>query len=353
MSKSQEDTSVNLIKRHQHKGAQVIVHGCLPQIAPARFDSEFDQDTIAVPSLELIGKGFSHMQVPLQEIPEPSNLYQDQSFISKLRSKFSFTWTFFHICWVALKFKIKNFSTPLHPRMRKGAYLQISRGCTEPCTYCAIPKAVGNKVFSKTVEECVQQYKDIIASGKKTVIFTADNVGLWGLERGEKLPDLLKVLDKVEGGESIKWILSELHPKWAVHYSEEILCWVKSGRISELCIPVQSGNQRVLNIMGRKTNLQQTLKAIQSFKSANPKIKLNTDVLIGFPTETEEEFLDTVKFLGRAEFDQAQLFAYSDREGTRAILMSNEKKNNQSTILKRLRLAMKQLDRTNTGYVFQ
>jgi MiaB/RimO family radical SAM methylthiotransferase len=353
MSKGAEDTSFNLIKQFEKYKGEVIVHGCLPAIAPTRFNENFQGTFFHSKSIEDIDKHFTDFETKFTDVQDPVGLAQDQSFLSKFFNKFEISWNFFVILYVALKFKLKNKKAPLHPRLREGLYFQISRGCSEACTYCAIPKAVGS-IKSKPLEQCLVEYKQKLEEGHRRFIFTADNIGLYGLDLKTNFADLLNRMGEIDSAyEGVKWLILELHPRWAIKYKEEILKHIKSGKIEELCVPIQSGSDRLLQLMKRHNHFHDTLNVLETFREASPSLKFNTDVLIGYPTETEDDFMDTIKLITRGKFDRVQFFGYADRENTPANDFPVMEKISNKIILKRLYTAMKILDKEQISYTYQ
>lgn len=353
MSKGAEDTSFNLIKQYEKYPGELIVHGCLPAISPTRFNQNFNGTFFDSKNIEEIDNLFEKFDTKFSDIGDARNLSQDRSALSKFINKFEFSFNFISILWVALKFKIKNLKAPLHPRLRTGVYLQISRGCSEACSYCAIPKAVGT-IKSKPLEQCLFEYQKMLEEGKRRFIFTADNIGLYGLDVKSSFAELLNRMGQIDGAyEGVKWLILELHPRWAIKYQDELLKHIESGKIEELCVPIQSGSDRLLQLMKRHNRFLETLHVLEKFRRASPILKFNTDVLIGFPTETDDDFMDTVKLITRGGFNRVQFFGYADRENTPSIDFPESEKNSNKKILKRLRIAMKILDREKISYTYQ
>lgn len=357
MSLTAEDTSVKLIQNYLKYDGQIIVHGCLPDIAPSRFEKEFSEKKIInISSKDLDSKMdslFSESDVKFSSVPEPTVLAADQSFLSKFVNKFKLDEIFLLTCYSALKFKIKNPTKSLHPRIKKGAYLQISKGCTDTCTYCAIPRAIGS-IKSKSKEDILREYARLLEKGEESFIFTADNLGLYGVDIGLNIMELFQEMASIDAHyRKVLWTFNELHPKWAIKYKDSLSDFVKGGRIKELCVPIQSGNDRVLNLMRRNYKISDTVQTLKQIKNENPEIRITTDVIIGFPTETDEDFLDTIKAIAQIGFDQVMFFSYGKRENTRAAELDHDEEKNKKDIARRFKMAMRLLDQEKISYTFQ
>lgn len=348
-SQSQENTCINLIKQLSKNDGELIVLGCLPALAPSKFKETFSGRFLHSSDLNDLDQFFPDFLTKFQTIADANDLYPDLSLMRKFTTKFEWSINFFYSCLTVLKFKMKNSSAPLHRGIREGAYLRISGGCFDKCTYCAIPNAIGG-LKSKPLAQITKEYQGLIESGQHTFIFSADNVGSYGIDSQTSFSELLQVLSKHDQGKDVKWIIGELHPIWAVKHQDELLKHIRSGKIIELMIPVQSGSERILKLMKRDHNLPAIEAALQKFRSANPKLRFNTDIIIGFPSETDGEFNDSIDLVTRIGFDQLQLFRYTDREGTRASELSH--KIAPDIIVARLKKAMKILDKTKTTYLY-
>ncbi len=192
------------------------------------------------------------------------------------------------------------------------AFLKIQDGCDRFCSYCLIPTARGRS-RSKKLEDIDKELKTLAENGYKEIVFVGINLSDYGKNTPYSLPDALLLAEKYDGIERIR--LGSLEPD---HITDEMI--EKLGKLKKLCpqfhISVQSGCDSVLKKMNRHytaldyENL--ALKLRKTFKDAT----LTTDVMVGFPTETDEDFNTTVKFVKRVGFEKVHIFPYSVREGT-------------------------------------
>ena len=189
-------------------------------------------------------------------------------------------------------------------------FVTIMRGCDNYCTYCVVPYVRGRET-SRRPEHIVDEVRDLAASGVKEVVLLGQNVNSYGNKEGLcTFPELLARVNEVKGIERIRFTTS--HPK---DLSDELIGAFKT--LDRLCnhfhLPVQSGSSRVLKRMNRKYTRQQYLERVAKLRETVPDIALTTDIIVGFPGETEADFEDTVSLLAEVAFDGIFGFMYSDR----------------------------------------
>lgn len=198
------------------------------------------------------------------------------------------------------------------------AYVKIQDGCNNYCAYCIIPYVRGN-IRSKKFDEAVSEIKNLVDKGHKEIVFTGINTGAYGKEIGKyDLTDLIREISKIDKLERIRVSsieITEIDDK----FIEEMR--VNSKLCAHLHVSLQSGSERVLQIMNRKYTKAEYLEKINKLKNARPEMNLTTDVIVGFPTETEEEFNECVEYCKTVGFSKIHVFPYSKREGTKAASM--------------------------------
>ena len=151
----------------------------------------------------------------------------------------------------------------------------------------------------------------------KTAVYTkafkinlvASDTGSYGLDIGMTFPELLDQILSFDERIVIQFI-QDLHPKWICSYKRELLDIIRTKRIRSILTAVQSGSQRISKLMRRQNNLKEYFEALQAMKKCLPGLRLRTQVIIGFPTETETDLLETIDFLKRCEFDELDIFHY-------------------------------------------
>lgn len=204
---------------------------------------------------------------------------------------------------------------------RTRTFLKVQDGCDYPCTYCTIPLARGGS-RSDTIENVVNRAKQIAESGVKEIVLTGVNLGDFGIRDGkreDKFFDLVKALDEVEGIERIR--ISSIEPNLL---SNEIISFVASSKrfVPHFHIPLQSGSDKILGLMKRRYRRDLYTERVATIKALIPNCCIGVDVIVGFPGETHEDFLDTYQFLNELDVSYLHVFTYSEREQTAAADMS-------------------------------
>ncbi|ATP55491.1 tRNA (N(6)-L-threonylcarbamoyladenosine(37)-C(2))-methylthiotransferase MtaB [Pedobacter ginsengisoli] len=203
---------------------------------------------------------------------------------------------------------------------RTRTFLKVQDGCDYPCTYCTIPLARGGS-RSDTIENVVNRAKQIAESGVKEIVLTGVNLGDFGIRNGQredKFFDLVKALDEVEGIERIR--ISSIEPNLL---SNEIIEFVATSKrfVPHFHIPLQSGSNKILGLMRRRYQRELYTERVAKIKALIPNCCIGVDVIVGFPGETHEDFLDTYQFLNELDVSYLHVFTYSEREQTAAAEM--------------------------------
>nr|WP_026051065.1 tRNA (N6-isopentenyl adenosine(37)-C2)-methylthiotransferase MiaB [Clostridium tunisiense] len=201
-------------------------------------------------------------------------------------------------------------------------FVTIMYGCNNFCTYCIVPHVRGRE-RSRKPEEIIKEIEDMVADGYKEVTLLGQNVNSYGkgLEPSIDFAQLLRRINEIQGIERVRFMTS--HPK---DLSDDVIKAV--AECDKLCesihLPVQSGSSRLLKKMNRHYDREQYLESIKKIKAAIPNVALTTDIIVGFPGETEEDFADTLSLIKEVEYDSAFTFLYSKRKGTPADLMLDQ-----------------------------
>ena len=198
------------------------------------------------------------------------------------------------------------------------AWVNIMFGCDEFCTYCIVPYTRG-KERSRAKEDIIEEVKELVKEGYKEVTLLGQNVNAYGKDLGidYTFGDLLYDLDKT-GIERIRYTTS--HPRDLDLKTMEAMRDCKSV-MPHLHLPVQSGDNDILKLMNRKYTYEEYMDKINKLRELVPNISFTTDIIVGFPNETEEQFQKTLKLVKEAKFEGAFTFIYSKREGTPAAKM--------------------------------
>lgn len=203
---------------------------------------------------------------------------------------------------------------------RTRTFLKVQDGCDYPCTYCTIPLARGGS-RSDTIANVLDRARQIAESGVKEIVLTGVNLGDFGIRNGEredKFFDLVKALDEVDGIERIR--ISSIEPNLL---SNEIIEFVALSKrfVPHFHIPLQSGSNKILGLMRRRYQRELYTERVAKIKAVMPNCCIGVDVIVGFPGETQEDFLDTYQFLNELDVSYLHVFTYSERDQTAAAEM--------------------------------
>jgi len=202
------------------------------------------------------------------------------------------------------------------------AGVNIMYGCNNFCTYCIVPYVRGRE-RSRNPEDIIKEIKDLVADGVVEVMLLGQNVNSYGktLENPMTFAQLLQEVEKIEGLERIRYMTP--HPK---DLSDDVIeVMSKSTKIcKQVHLPLQSGSDEILKKMNRHYTKERYLELVEKIKASVPGVAISTDIIVGFPGETEEDFLDTLDVVRKAKFHNAFTFLYSKRTGTPAAIMENQ-----------------------------
>jgi threonylcarbamoyladenosine tRNA methylthiotransferase MtaB len=262
----------------QHPGSKLVVTGCLAERIPAEILA-MDGVSHVVRNQEkenLLQKVF-----PEEEMPE---------------------------------FKIDQFAA--HTR----AFVKVQDGCNSFCTYCVIPYVRGRS-RSRPLPEILDEIKGLVQNGYKEVVLTGINIGDFAAETGERLADLIRIVDGIDGLERIR--VSSIDPD---EVDDALMDAVLNGKKTcpSFHIVLQAGSNVTLKRMNRKYTKQIFLETIAKLKKASPSFTFTTDVIVGFPGETDADFEETLDIMREVQFAKVHMFPYSVRERTRAALYPNK-----------------------------
>lgn len=200
------------------------------------------------------------------------------------------------------------------------ASVTIMYGCNNFCTYCIVPYVRGRE-RSRKPEDILNEVKELAEEGYKEITLLGQNVNSYNGGEGYKFANLLNDVCKIDGIERIRFISP--HPK---DFTDDVIeAIANNSKIARVIhLPLQSGSSEVLKKMNRKYTKEQYLALVDKMKTRIPDIVLSTDIIVGFPDETEEDFEDTLDVVRKVNYEQVYMFIYSRREGTVADKMENQ-----------------------------
>lgn len=203
---------------------------------------------------------------------------------------------------------------------RTRSFLKVQDGCDYKCAYCTIHYARGHS-RNIPIADIVAEAREIVAAGQKEIVITGINTGDFGRTTGEKFIDLLRALDEVEGVE--RYRISSIEPNLITDEIIE-LCAKSSKFVPHFHIPLQSGSTHILGLMRRRYTADRYRERISRIREMMPDAFLGVDVIVGFPGEGEEEFMETYRLLEEVGASFLHIFPFSERPGTPAVDMPNK-----------------------------
>ena len=198
---------------------------------------------------------------------------------------------------------------------RTRAFVKIQDGCENFCSYCIIPYVRG-KCRSKKLDVVLKEIKDLVSNGYQEVVLTGIHTGNYGVDLGTNFANLLKEVVKIEGLKRLRISSIEI-----TELTDEVLEVMRNNKVivDHMHIPLQAGSNKILKLMNRKYDLDYFFNKIKEIKSVRPAMAITTDVIVGFPGEEEEDFLETIETCKKIGFSKIHVFPYSERRGTKAM----------------------------------
>ena len=209
----------------------------------------------------------------------------------------------------------------IHRKTPLSAWVPIMYGCNNFCTYCIVPYVRGRE-RSRLPEEIIDEVREAVKQGYREVTLLGQNVNSYGKDHQKAtFAELLSMVDRVDGIERIRYMTS--HPK---DLSDEVIDVIKNSQhiCNHFHLPVQYGSNKILKAMNRVYTVESYKALVRKIRAAVPDASITTDLIVGFPGETEEDFQELLQFLEDIRYDQAYTFIYSKRSGTPAAEMENQ-----------------------------
>ncbi len=227
--------------------------------------------------------------------------------------------------------KIIQIRTPIHhdsfsqPKINfsteKTFYIKISTGCNRACSYCGIRLARG-KLKSKSIQEIVHEFDEGLKKGYKEFALIGTETGSFGKDQGTDIVSLLNTLIRKDGDYKLR--LRNFHPRSLIKRFPEMKNILKVGKIDFIFSAIQSGNNRILDLMNRGYRIEDVIEVFETIKTEFPEVFLGTQFIVGFPSESDEEFRDTLILSQNLKLNLVETFQYEPRPGTKAAKMSGQ-----------------------------
>ncbi|MBN1639578.1 MAG: MiaB/RimO family radical SAM methylthiotransferase [Ignavibacteriales bacterium] len=276
LHQNQTLNSLEEVHKLKKSGAKVWLGGCLPAISPLMINNSLVDRTFNPTSLKVVNELVNNQNDINQYYP-----FSTFQYITKLPEN--------------------------------AYYLRISTGCTEKCSYCSIRKATG-KLKSRKVRNIISEVEVLNKKSINSISLVGEDIGCYGLDINETIFNLILKLSDFYP--NITFYLSSIHPKYFIKNFDtyvKIFSFPNIGR--RLSIPIQSGSNKILKRMGRNYNIEEVKENLTQFHYILPEVELATDVMVGFPTETDDDFKKTRSLIYKFNFDYIDCFKYDDYAG--------------------------------------
>ena len=280
---------------------KIIVIGCLPSIIRDELLDINDKMLLFGRDLSEIKK---HFKFKKDIVTRATSVSDKLNFSKNLLYQFN-------------RFILHSKHIEYRLKREKVCYLQISSGCRGRCTYCS--EKFTTKLKSRPLNDILEAINDGISRGYSLFGLNSDDASAYGKDIGSSLEELLTEVVKIKG--NIYFSIPEFNPNGL---SDKVIECLKDKKFLYITVPMQSGSQRILDLMERPYKIDDVIKRIKRVKKNNKKLKINTHVIVGFPGETEEDFMKTKEILSSGLFDRVKVFMYNERPNTKAALMDGK-----------------------------
>lgn len=331
--KKLEDSSIDLIKKvlkAKNKNSEIIIGGCLPEINRRRLSKLGKFKTLPPKSINKLDD-IIHPKIKFKSIKDPNTLkpeeYMHSETISLFKKNFKFEFSPLFLIEKIDDILSLLMAISRHKRgkltFHKTYLIRISSGCSGKCSYCGIKFALG-KLKSKPINMIIDEFERGLEQGYKIFILSSEDSGSYGSDINTNIVELLKEIFKHRGDYSVT--IHAFNPTFLVKYYDELLPLIKenSEKIDHICIPIQSGSDRILKRMKRSYKIKQVERCLSELKESVKDIEISTSIIVGFPSETKEDFKKSMELIKKMGFDAVLFNRYSDRPRTEANKMKNK-----------------------------
>lgn len=310
------DESFDIIERLTKYPGETIVLGCVMEVAPTEFRERWNGKFLAVKDMNEIDSFFPGFELKYQDVapsnrPAPSgNIYKTISPDLFLKQRLSLV-----LSPAKIGDKLYSFVHRQQKENYQSTFIWVSNGCPNKCSFCAERKVIGD-LQSRPIQDIVTEYGKMLQAGRENFEFIGDDVGSYGLDINSTFPELVRELNKTDADYKVNWVIKHLHPKFIIKYQDDLIDLATMGKVKEIICCFQTGSNRLLDLMNRQHSIEDVIKTLKRFREALPEIKLATNIIVGFPTETDEEFYQTLAVFDEVYFDRVHMIKYYDAEGS-------------------------------------
>ena len=339
-------STLDVIKNFQKYDAKLVIGGCLPDIEKEELAKIFNGETLATKEID---QKIERLFPPINnirycEIDDSNNVLRNTpesestNFFKKNLEKSSDKQN--------IRLRIRNrilknlfgehsITYKYHTQRNYLYHIRISWGCIGNCSFCIIKKAIGS-FKSKPPEVCIQEFKRGLKVGYRDFIICSDDPGAYGVDINSSFPKLLNKMTDIDGNYNL--MITGLSPVMLMKHVDDFEEILKKKKITAILFPIQSGSSRILKLMHRYSDVEKMKDAFLRLKKSFPGLILETQIILGFPTETFEDFKQSLNLVKECNFYSGYLYKFSCRPGTEAEKI--EPKISQGEMSKRLRLTI-------------
>ena len=313
---------INLIQTQKRPSAELVVFGCLPKINRARLSEVYQGITFGSDEIEKV-----------TEIAETRTSPQDtyaNYLIPRISAPLLRRYRLRHLKKILSLKRLKEKFTDLRYHRLSSAIdvvsphtfcIKVCTGCLSACAFCAVRLSRG-KLRSKPIDDVVKEFEEGLARGKTEFALIGTETGAYGRDQGTTLCALLRELLKRKGDYEIR--LRNIQPRYLIQMMPEFREILQGGKIRYFSSAVESGNNRILRLMRRGYEIEDYKQAVLTLKKEFPEIRIRTQILVGFPSETEDEFQDTLRLLDEVDFAFVEVYEFEPRPNTEAATMEGQ-----------------------------
>jgi tRNA A37 methylthiotransferase MiaB len=327
---------IKSINSHINAGSELIVCGCLPSIDERLLSTAHQGRTIPAGQYDRLDQfvktGIAFEEIHANHLIPKTICLGKKSFLKELqtlgflrissrllrrdyRSRLKFPFALVQTGNQRLNLTTPTLFSPVT------FSIKISEGCLHSCSYCGVKFSRGN-IKSKAIEKIVSEFETGLKEGYREFALLGTDIGAYGRDHQKNLFTLLQELTKAK--ERYRIELKNLHPQFLIRNLPRVAKTARTGRISRICTAAQSGNDRILSLMNREYRIDDFKKAVRKLKEEAPEMEIETQLMVGFPGETEEEFKDSMKLVDDAAFDLVELYMFSLQPKARAATMPGQ-----------------------------
>ncbi|MBN1365075.1 MAG: radical SAM protein [Syntrophaceae bacterium] len=314
------------IQVYKELKGELIVCGCMPAMEPEKLEEVFNGKTVITKELAKIDELFPDFRYKFKDAEDPNICFKNGHYHPYIKSVHDSIKNLLQkalkepikaskqLIWKVLEHEIRmpilnRTGLPRLITVDPDKYsIRISQGCKGNCSYCAIRFAIG-RLKSKDPDQVIHEVQEAISKGIFSISIVSDDSGTYGSDIGTNIISLLQRILNVDKRVQIEY-LQDLHPHHLIRFKDDLIELFKTGRIKSLQSAFQSGSERILHLMNRPMDIGAFKETINELKKAFSSLKIGTQVIVGFPSETEEDFSETVKVLEDCRFDQVDIFRY-------------------------------------------